>query len=842
MSLLLKKEVNCGVEAEPNKPFAGLFFAVLLLILTGFIGIGEKTDQSGVVTEQDYRRAEALLNRNVQAKVLYSDIRPQWLDDDRFWYRVRTGEGFRFYLVNPETAERDDAFDHDELAESLEEALGRNIRASDLPFSTFRYVKGESAIRFVIDGDRWECDLDQYQCVDPDLPDRPPNSLLSPDRRWAAYIRDHNLWVRDMENGDDIALTEGGEQHYGFATNSQGWFRSDRPVLNWSPDSRKIATYRLDERDVAEMHLLETAEGRPVHESWPYALPGDDKVPMHERVVLDVENRTKVWLDIEPSHQRTSNCCGLERGDRWADIDWRDDASELAFVTTSRDYREVNLYIADTETGSVRHVYREKEEPFFESNLTSRGVPNWRVLFDRKTFLWFSRRDEWGHLYYHRLDDAGRIGRITSGEWNVVDLLHVDEQMGTVFFTAVGKEPERDPYRTHFYKTELPDGNNADSPNEDNAELLDGNSVPVDNSRTGDTPSIDNRTGDTSSDGTTGRHYAISEPLLLTAEDANHEISVSPSGRFFVDEYSGFRSPSVTMLRSSDGSDVMPLEEADITPLEETAWTMPEPFVVKARAGETDLYGLIYKPSDFDSTKSYPVVVNLYPGPQIGSVGTRSFTPVRRGQTHALAELGFIVVQMDALGTPLRSRSFHTHWYGDMSDNGLEDQIAGIRQLGERHDWLDSDRAGIYGHSGGGYATASALLRFPGVFKAGVASAGNMDNRGYTFYWGEKYQGLRNVEEVEGEDPYKSQAIWKKAGQLEDHLLLSYGTMDNNVHPNMTLLLVNELIRENKDFDLLVMPNRNHGYANESYHVRRTWDYFVRHLLKAEPPHEYEFN
>jgi dipeptidyl-peptidase 4 len=227
------------------------------------------------------------------------------------------------------------------------------------------------------------------------------------------------------------------------------------PGVHWSPDSRKIATYRLDERGVRELHLLETAQDRPILDSWPYALPGDSIVPMHERVVLDVESRAKIWLDIEPSHQRTSNCCGLERGDQWADIEWSADASKLAFVTTSRDYREVNLYTADTETGNVRHVYRETAATFFESNLTSRGVPNWRVLFERDEFIWFSRRDEWGHLYLHRLDDGRMLRRITDGSWNVVDVLHVDEQEGRVWFTAAGREEDRDPYLEHLYRVDF---------------------------------------------------------------------------------------------------------------------------------------------------------------------------------------------------------------------------------------------------------------------------------------------------------------------------------------------------------------------------------------------------
>ncbi len=775
------------------------------------------------VTVWDYRRAEQLLSWNLQSKVLGSNIRPEWIDDDRFWYRVRTVDGYRFFRVNPDETEKIAAFDQEKLAQSLAKVLDKRISAWQLPFSTFRYAKDELAIRFVADDIKWECDLVQYECLEADASARPDNSVLSPDKKWAAYIRDHNLRVRNLESGEDVALTKSGTERHGFATNSQGWFRSDTPVLHWSPDSRKIATYQLDEREVKEMHLLETARDRPIIDSWPYALPGDAAVPMLERVVLDIDTRRKIRLDVEPSHQRTSNCCGLERGDYWADIDWSDDASQMAFVTTSRDYREVNLYVADTETGDVRHIYRETAETFFESNLTSRGIPNWRVLFERDQFIWFTRQDEWGHLYLHDLNDGSLVHRITEGEWNVVDLLHIDDKGGDVWFTAAGKIPNQDPYLTQLYKACLNTGFGCGM---DDGGVRDGDSNRVcGNDRDGD------------SDGGRGRDVGFFQPKHLTPEVANHQIHISPSGRFFTDEYSTFRHPSETVLRNADGEIVMSMETADISNLNETAWSAPEPFTVKARDGETDLYGILILPSGFDPEKSWPVVVSIYPGPQIGSVGTRSFSVSRRGQAHALAELGFVVVMIDALGTPLRSKSFHTAWYGNMIDNGIEDQITGLQQLAERYDWIDIDRAGIYGHSGGGYATASALLRFPGVFRAGVASAGNMDNRGYTYYWGEKYQGPRKEED--GKDTFTRQAVHRLAGRLEDQLLLSYGTMDSNVHPNMTLLLIDELIKENKNFDLVVMPNRGHGYGNESYHIRRTWDFFVRHLLETDPPREY---
>lgn len=744
------------------------------------------------VTEEDYARAESMISRNLRSQWLYSGVRPQWMDDDRFWYRIRTSEGYRFFTVDPVRAEKTPSFDHEILADTLSALLEKEISPGTLPFTRFEYLEDGKFIRFEADDRFWECERETFDCRLSDAPEIPENSVLSPDRRWAAYLKDHNLWIRDLQNGEDLALTTVGVEGYGFATNSQGWFQSDRPVLNWSPDSRKIATYRLDERGVDDMHLLETAEDRPILHSWPYALPGDTLVPMLERVVLDIGSRTKIWLDVKPSHQRTSNCCGLERDGQWTDIHWSEDASQIAFVTTSRDYREVNLYIADTQTGDVRHVFSESARTFFESNLSSRGHPNWRVWFDSDRFIWFSRRDEWGHLYFHRLSDGEEISRITSGSWNVLDLLHDDEQSGSLWFTAVGKEEGRDPYREHLYRL------------------------------------------DTSS----GGGYQDAVIRLLTPQDAHHAVSMASSGSYFTGEYSGFQEPSVTVLYRADGTKIMTLERADISGINEAGWIPPEPFAVKARDGETDLYGILHKPTNFDPEKRYPVIVNIYPGPQIGSVGTRGFSLSRRGEPQALAELGFIVVQLDALGTPLRSKSFQTAWYGDMSDNGIEDQIAALHQLAERYPWVDAGRAGIYGHSGGGYATVSALLNFPGAFKAGVASAGNIDNRGYTYYWGEKYQGLRVVDEEF--DSYAPQAIWEKAGKLRDHLLLSWGTMDSNVHPNSTLLLVDKLIEENRDFELIVFPNRGHGYAHEAYHLRRTWDFFVRHLHGTTPPGTYK--
>jgi dipeptidyl aminopeptidase/acylaminoacyl peptidase len=326
--------------------------------------------------------------------------------------------------------------------------------------------------------------------------------------------------------------------------------------------------------------------------------------------------------------------------------------------------------------------------------------------------------------------------------------------------------------------------------------------------------------------------------MLLTPDDANHEVYLSTSGKYFVDSFSKPDVPAIAVLRSDTGDLLAPLERADIARLTAAGWKPPEPFTVKARDGVTDLYGLMFKPANFDAAKKYPIVNHIYPGPQTGSVGSRSFSAAL-GDCQALAELGFIVVEIDGMGTPWRSKKFHEAYFGNLGDNTLPDQVAGMKQLAARFPWIDIDRAGIYGHSGGGYAAAGAMFHYPDFFKVGISEAGNHDNREYEDDWAEKWQGLLQTNS-DGTTSYDNQANQLAARNLKGHLLLAHGTMDSNVPPYNTLLVVDELIKANKDFDLLLLPNRNHGFGNEAYMVRRRWDYFVRYLLGAEPPAGYE--
>ena len=425
----------------------------------------------------------------------------------------------------------------------------------------------------------------------------------------------------------------------------------------------------------------------------------------------------------------------------------------------------------------------ETVRTFYESG---NGAINWRYLPESNEVIWFSERDNWGHLYLYDLETGALKRQITGGTGNLTRLLRVDEERRVLYFLGVGFEEGRDPYFTHFYSIGLDGGDQA----------------------------------------------------LLTPEDANHNITLSPSGEFFVDTYSTPDVAPVTVARDADGNLKASLEEADITRLVQTGWKPPVPFTVKARDGETDLYGLLFRPTSFDPDRKYPIINSIYPGPQTGSVGSRNFSAAR-GDAQAIAELGFIVVKLDGMGTPWRSKKFHEGYYGDMGDNTLPDQVTGMKQLAERFSWIDIERTGIYGHSGGGYATAGAMFHYPDFFKVGVSQAGNHDNRVYEDDWGEKWQGLL-TRNADGETNYDNQANQNFARNLKGKLLLAHGTMDTNVPFYSTLLVVDALIEANKDFDLILLPNRSHGFGNEPYMVRRRWDYFVRHLLGVEPPAGYE--
>ncbi|MFD2583163.1 DPP IV N-terminal domain-containing protein [Pedobacter vanadiisoli] len=684
--------------------------------------------QQKALTVNDYERAESFMSYNTTKYVDHANVQPNWLDDDKFWYSTKTNGTEQTFLVDPE-------------------------KKTKTPTTDFK--TGEMPSRRM--GGR--------------------NEVLSPDGKKAILIKDYNLFVRDVASNKLTQLTTDGIKDYGYATDNAGWTHSDAPVLRWSPDSKKIATFQQDQRNSKDMYLVTTNVGAPVLKAWKYPLPGDKQIATIRRVIIDVENPKVISLNIPADPHRATLSDDISSSGTFDDIDWKADGSEVAFLSTSRDHKNEKFRIANATTGAVREVFEETVKTQYESG---QGAINWRYLPASKEIIWYSERDNWGHLYLYDSGNGKLKNQITKGDFVVTRLVKVDEKARTLYFFANGRE-KGNPYFSYLYKIGF-DGKNL---------------------------------------------------TLLTPETGNHQVVFSPSFKYFVDSYSQPDVPPVTVLRSIDGKLVNTLEKTDVSRLAATGWKAPTPVSVKAKDGKTDIYGLVFTPTKMDASRKYPVIDYIYPGPQGGSVGSWSFA-ASRGDNQALAELGFIVVVIEGTSNPDRSKSFHDMSYGNMAENTLPDQIAAIRQLSAKYP-IDTTKVGIWGHSGGGFATAAAMFRYPDFFKVGISESGNHDNRNYEDDWGERYNGL-----VENSD-YEAQANQNYAKNLKGKLMLVHGLMDDNVPPYNTLLVVEALEKANKSFDLVIFPNSAHGYGTYSpYMMRRRWDYFVQNLLGAEAPKDYQ--
>ena len=734
----------------------------------------------------DYQRAENQLRSSTSKLVFGTVEQAKWLDENRLSYRVPTSSGHQFIIasVNGDGKgnSKQPAFDHAAIAKALS-SDEITYQGEKLPFTRYKFNDDYSTISFKIEKVKYECELNLKQCA---LEQEKPSfkgEILSPDRTQAAFIREFNLWVRDTETNLETQLTIDGIKDFGYATNNAGWTRSDKPVLLWSPDSNKITTFQHDSRKVGDMHLVSTKIGHPELDSWKYPLPGDEYIFSLHRVVIDLASKKNVRLKMSPDAQRSTITDHIYSRGKMLDAQWSEDSKSLAIVSVSRDHKQAILRIVNPRTGAVNTIMDEKVATFFESG---KGKVNWHYLPESNEVLWFSQRSDWGHLYLYDLKTAKLKQTITQGDWNVLQVLKVDQAARTLYFTGAGREAG-DPYFQYFYSVKF-DGSNL---------------------------------------------------TLLTPEQASHSITLSENGEYFLDRFSTPTKPEVSQIKKASGDIAIALEKADISALIANGWVAPEPFVVKDRDGNFDIHGLMYKPKNFDASKSYPIINYLYPGPQTGSIGSRSFV-ASRGDKQAMAELGFILIEIDALGTPMRSKSFHEFYFGNMGDSGVPDQKAAIEQLAKKHAWLDINRVGIWGHSGGGFASTNAILKYPDFFKVAVSGAGNHDNRTYADPWGEKWQGLLVTNE-DGTTNYDNQANQLLVENLKGKLLLAHGTMDDNVPPNNTLVVVDALIDANKDFDLLMLPNRRHGFSREPYMMRKRWDYFVKHLMSATPPKEFVF-
>ncbi|GGE69851.1 dipeptidyl aminopeptidase/acylaminoacyl peptidase [Pedobacter psychrotolerans] len=684
--------------------------------------------QKKTLTAQDYARAESFMGYNTSKFVDNLISQPNWLAGDQFWYTKKSAKGTENYLVDPV-----------KKTKTLTTAYG-----SDSSPAAGR---------------------------------RRGNEVISPDGKKAILIKDYNLYVKDVASGKLTQLTTDGIKDYGYATDNAGWKHSNAPILRWSPDSKKIATFQQDQRNSNDMYLVTTNVGAPKLEAWKYPLPGDKQIPTIRRVIIDIENPKVISLNIPADPHRATLSDDISSSGTFDDIDWKADGTELAFVSTSRDHKNEKFRIANATTGSVRDVFEETVKTQYESG---QGEINWRYLPDSKEIIWYSERDDWGHLYLYDATTGTVKNQITKGNWVLTRLIKVDQKSRTLYFMASGLD-KINPYFEHFYKIGF-DGKN----------LTD-----------------------------------------LTPEPGNHEVRLSPSEKYFIDSFSQPDVPAVMVYREINGKLVTPIEKTDVSRLAATGWKAPTPISVKAGDNKTDIYGLVFTPTKMDAGKKYPVIDYIYPGPQGGSVGNWGFA-ASRGDHQALAELGFIVVLMEGTSNPNRSKSFHDMSYGNMAINTLPDQITAIKQLATKYP-IDTTKVGIWGHSGGGFATAAAMFRYPDFFKVGIAESGNHDNRNYEDDWGERYNGL-----AENAD-YEAQANQNYAKNLKGKLMLVHGMMDDNVPPYNTLLVVEALEKANKSFDLVIFPNSAHGYGSYSpYMMRRRWDYFVQHLLNAEPPKDYK--
>ena len=725
-----------------HRVFASL--SILAVSLAAPLG----AQQGRPVTPADYDHARQLLAPALTGMVVGGTVNPTWAPDGRFWYRTATLAGPEIVVINPvaKTRARCDSTSTTCEGLAITAANGRGGRGGG----------GRAG-----GGGRGAAGA-------------PPLSL-SPDGKRGVFIRDWNLWERDVATGAERQLTKDGVKWFGYATDNAGWASSDRAMVQWSPDSKRVATQQQDERNVGEMYLVPTVVNHPKLTVQKMPLPGDTAMAMLYRVVIDVDAGTVTKLQMPADFHRGT----IGDNIRMDDYQWSPDGRRLAIASVSRDHKHVWLSVADAATGAVKKVYQEDVATHFESHA------QWQVLWATNEFIWDSERDNFSQLYLYDLNTGALKNRITTGDGPVLSIVKLDEPSRTVWFTAEGKDPNEDPYFRHLYRVKL-DGKNL---------------------------------------------------VALTPDAGDHSAQLSPDAKYVVDTYSTPDVPPVSVLRDgATGKTLMPLEKADISKLLATGWKPPIPIKMTARDGKTAIYGLMFVPTKLDPNAKYPIINNVYPGPQSGSTGSRSFSAAR-GDRQALAELGFVVVTIDGMGTPGRSKSFEDAYYGAMGrDNTIPDQVAGMQQLAQKYPYIDINRAGIWGHSGGGFGTTSAMFRFPDFFKVGIAESGNHDQREYEDDWGERYQGLL-VKNSDGTDSYDAEANQNFAKNLKGHLMLAHGSMDNNVPPVETMLVVDALIKANKEFDMVLIPNVPHGYgAASDWMMRRRWDYFVKWLAGGTPP------
>ena len=764
---------------------------------------GDASLDRAMVPAQAYRRAERFLPANAPKYVLNASVTPNWIgEEDRFWYRrALAGGGRQFVTVDAATGNREPSFDHAFIARELARLDEEAEHAeTTLPFDAFTF-NSDGGIDFRVGEAFYRCTLERCAASEPPAPPFTPLETPSPDGQWAAYHKDHNLWVRSADGEAQIQLTTNGEDGWGYGTQlgtSVSYISMQRlqgghaPQVKWSPDSTQLLTQRVDEREVKQLSIVEHApeDGslRPRTHTMRYAFARDQVKPRGRFVVFDIPGGERTDIDHPDIELTYAALTGPESREVW----WREDGRGFGFVHRFPFARGYSVNRVDLETGEVTVEFERVSERTSSPGIAT-PLPPQVVDFADGSIVWFSDESGYGHLY--RKDADGNVAQITAGEWNVGGIVHVDREAGRLYLLGSQPEAEGNPYHHFVYGVDV-DG---------------------------------------------------SDFLRITGGSGNHgwlmsllagQSPFSPSGDYLVTSRSTTTDPGRTELLSNRGDLIAVIETADISPLQAGGFVPPEPFTVTAADGRTRLYGTLFFPADFDPRRAYPIIDSIYPGPQIwrdphafaGSLFSRF-------GAQSMAELGFVVMTVDGRGTPGRSRDFHfppgVNLLG--AAGSLDDHIAAIEQLAAERPYIDRERVGIYGWSGGGYASTHAILSYPDFYKVAVSGAGNHDPRTYLPIWGESYQG-------DTDDAfYEAGSNAHLAGNLKGKLFLVHGALDDNVHPGNTYAVVDALIKANKDFDLLILPNAAHAPGDATgYFLRRQWDYFVTHLLGMRPPEGYE--
>ena len=766
---------------------------------------------SAQATRADYERALGLRERS-RSMVPNLPEPAMWIGKtQRFVYRRSVKGGHEFVRVDAKTLQKQPPFDHARLASALSKAGGESYSALTLPFTEFRFVNEERAIEFFVQPARWTCTLDEYRCTKSERPN-PPGALRgvngpvrgphappstepkrSPDGRWIAFIHDFNVAVRPASPGSPKPEGGGGPKPGGEGGPASPKREDDgKPTvlsidgtegeyyeldsIVWSPDSTRLVASRIRPGYRRIVNYVESSpedQLQPRHWTLQYAKPGDAL----DREFLSIF-QVEPAKQIELSQELTPNPFELSTPV------WRKDGRAITFEYNERGHQRYRVLEADAETGTVRVVISEEPRTFFyynSSNDTRSSGKRFRHdIDDGREVVWMSERDGWNHLYL--IDGAtGAVkNQITKGQWPVRHVQKVDAAKRQVWFSAGGMRANRDPYLLHYYRIGF-----------------DGSGLTA-----------------------------------ITEEDADHHVTYSDDMTYFVDTYSRVDLPTVSQLRrTSDRSLVAELERANITELQQAGWKPPEVFSAKGRDGVTDIWGVIFRPSQFDASKKYPVIENIYAGPH-GSHVPKSFSAYSPSQ--AQAELGFIVVQIDGMGTSNRSKAFQDVAWKNLGDAGFPDRILWHKAVAAKYAYYDITRVGIFGGSAGGQNAMGALLFHPDFYKAAVSYAGCHDNRMDKIWWNEQWMGWPIGSH------YDAASNVINASRLQGKLLLVVGELDTNVDPSSTMQVVNALIKARKTFELIVAPGENHvalrGGRNAEYGDRARFDFFVRHLLGAQPP------